>query len=139
MGEKTKVVIDTNIFISGFGWNGKPKEVLNLLEDGFIANFATTETFEEIRKVVSYPRLKFPTSLQIKIIEFAFSYSRFVDPGKTVSLIKEDPEDNRFLECAVSARADFIITGDPHLLKVGNFMDIRITTAAQFLKSRTKK
>ncbi|MDO8444688.1 MAG: putative toxin-antitoxin system toxin component, PIN family [Deltaproteobacteria bacterium] len=78
MGKIAKVVIDTNVFISGFGWDGKPEEVLNLLEKGDLANFITTEIFEEIKRVVSYPKLKFSSSLQTKIIEFVFSYSRFV-------------------------------------------------------------
>ena len=72
MGEITKVVIDTNLFVSGFGWGGKPKEVLRLLENGVIRNFVTPEIFEEIKRVVSYQKLKFPPSLQIKIIEFVF-------------------------------------------------------------------
>lgn len=66
MGKVTKLVIDTNVFISGFGWDGKPEEVLDLLESGSIANFITLEIFEEIKRVVSYPKLKFSSSLQPK-------------------------------------------------------------------------
>jgi len=49
MGTVTKVVIDTNVFISGFGWDGKPEAVLDLLENGTIANFITPEIFEEVK------------------------------------------------------------------------------------------
>lgn len=134
MGKITKVVIDTNVFISGFGWDGKPESVLQLVEIGSIANFITSETFEELKRVISYPKLKFSSSLQTKILEFAFSYSQFVNSGRTVSLIKEDPDDNRFIECALSAHATFIISGDPHLLKLGEFEDIRIVGPAEFLE-----
>ena len=124
MGKIAKVVIDTNVFISGFGWDGKPEEVLNLLGKGDLANFITTGIFEEIKRVVSYPKLKFSSSLQTKIIEFVFLYSRFVSSGKPVSLIDEDPDDNKFIECALSAHASFIISGDPHLLGVEQYGNI---------------
>ena len=136
MGKVTKVVIDTNLFISGFGWGGKPKEVLRLLENGVVRNFITPEIFEEIKRVVSYQKLKFPPSLQSKIIEFVFSFSRFVNPGKPVALIEEDPDDNKFIECALSANADYVVSGDPHLLNVVKFKDVRIVNAAQFLEFR---
>ena len=61
----TKVVIDTNIFISGFGWNGKPEEILKLIKDRQIVNYSSAEIIEEIMRVVSYPKLRFPEPLQI--------------------------------------------------------------------------
>lgn len=134
MGKITKVVIDTNVFISAFGWDGKPEAVLDLLENGSIANFVTPEIFEEVKRVVSYPKLKFSSSLQTKIIEFVFSYSRFLSSGKPVSLISDDPDDNKFIGCAISAHASFIISGDPHLLSIEQYRDISIVTPGQFLR-----
>jgi len=60
MGSVKKVVLDTNIFVSGFGWNGKPEEVLKLIKERQIINYSSTEIFEELRRVVSFPKLKFP-------------------------------------------------------------------------------
>lgn len=134
MGKVTKVVIDTNVFISGFGWDGKPEAVIDLLESGAISNFITLRIFEELKRVVSYPKLKFSSSLQTKITEFVFSYSRFINSGKPVSVIDEDPDDNKFIECALSAHASFIISGDPHLLALGQYENIIIVTPAQFLE-----
>lgn len=134
MGKVTKVVIDTNVFISGFGWDGKPEAVIDLLENGAISNFITLGIFEELKRVVSYPKLKFSSSLQTKITEFVFSYSRFINSGKPVSVIDEDPDDNKFIECALSAHASFIISGDPHLLALGQYENIIIVTPAQFLE-----
>lgn len=134
MGKIAKVVIDTNVFISGFGWDGKPEAVLTLLESGNLANFITPEIFEEVKRVVSYPKLKFSSSLQTKIIEFVFSYSRVVSSENPLSLIDEDPDDNKFIECALSAHASFIISGDPHLLRIEQYGNILIVTPAQFLE-----
>jgi putative PIN family toxin of toxin-antitoxin system len=133
MGSVKKVVLDTNIFVSGFGWNGKPEEVLRLIKDRQIINYSSTEIFEEIRRVVSFPKLKFPESLQIKILEFVLFYSEFVEPQKRVFVITEDPDDNKFLECAIEARAEYIISGDVHLLDMTEFKAVKIVTVSEFL------
>src|SRR4030042_2217111 len=96
MGSVKKVVLDTNIFVSGFGWNGKPEEVLKLIKDRQIVNYSSAEIFEEIRRVVSYPKLRFSEPLQIKILEFVLFYSEFVAPQKRIFTVTEDPDDNKF-------------------------------------------
>jgi len=135
VGKVTKVVIDTNIFVSGFGWGGKPKELLALVENKRIINITTIEVFEELKRVISYPRLKFPEKLQSKILEFVFLHSKFVEPKERINLIKQDPDDNRILECAIEANADFIISGDPHLLERKEYKGIKILNVAEFLQN----
>ncbi len=82
MGKVKKVVIDTNIFTSGFGWSGKPKTLLILLKNNQVVNYFSPEIFEELKRVVSYPKLKFSESLQNKILEFVFFNSRLVEPTR---------------------------------------------------------
>ena len=60
--------------------------------------------------------------------------SMFVIPRKRAALIKKDTTDNIFLECALAAKADFIISGDKHLLELGTFMKTDIVTAAEFVR-----
>jgi len=139
MGPVTKVVIDTNIFVSGFGWNGKPEEVLKLIKDCQIINYASTEIFEEIRRVVSYPKLSFPELLQIKILEFVLFYSEFVEPQKRILTVTEDPDDNKFLECAIEAKAEYILSGDSHLLNMKKIKTVKIVSASEFLDIISKK
>ena len=135
----TKVVIDTNIFISGFGWNGKPEEILKLIKDRQIVNYSSAEIIEEIMRVVSYPKLRFPEPLQIKILEFVLFYSEFVEPQKRIFIITEDPHDNKFLECAIEAKVDYIISGDPHLSDMKKVKTVKIVTASEFLDIISKK
>ncbi|MCJ7481907.1 MAG: putative toxin-antitoxin system toxin component, PIN family [Thermodesulfovibrionales bacterium] len=139
MGPVTKVVIDTNIFVSGFGWNGKPEEVLKLIKDRQIVNYSSAEIFEEISRVVSYPKLRFSEPLQIAILEFVLFYSEFVAPQKRIFTVTEDPDDNKFLECAMEAKADYIISGDPHLLDMKKSKTVKIVTASEFLDIISKK
>jgi predicted nucleic acid-binding protein len=58
----------------------------------------------------------------------------YVSPDTTLDVVKEDPDDNRILECAVEAESDFIVTGDKHLLRMGVFRQLRIVTPAEFLQ-----
>ena len=139
MGPVTKVVIDSNIFVSGFGWNGKPEEVLKLIKDRQIVNYSSAEIFEEISRVVSYPKLRFSEPLQIAILEFVLFYSEFVAPQKRIFTVTEDPDDNKFLECAMEAKADYIISGDPHLLDMKKSKTVKIVTASEFLDIISKK
>lgn len=90
MGKIKKVVIDTNVFISGFGWDGKPEVILALLRDNRIKSYISSEIFEELKKVVSYPKLKFSEILQDKILEFVFFYSEFVEPKRHRPIIIDD-------------------------------------------------
>ena len=136
MGAVTKVVIDTNVFISAFGWDGKPEAVLSLMEQRKVVNCITNDIYSELQRVVAYPKLKFSPTLQVNILEFVFSWSRFVKPKETVPVIADDPDDDKFLACAVAANAAAIISGDPHLLALASYRNIPIMTPAQFLEHR---
>jgi len=130
VGKKTKVVIDSNVLVSAFGWHGRPEEVVKLATTGKIANFTSMEMLSELARVISYPKLRFPESLQAEIIETVFTSSSLV----TVSApLYSDPADNRVLECAIAASVDFIISGDKHLLDLKKFKDIEIVTPEDFL------
>jgi uncharacterized protein len=133
VGAVTKVVIDTNVFISAFGWDGKPEAVLRLMEHRKIINCITNDIYAELQRVVAYPKLKFSPTLQVNILEFVFSWSRFVQPKETVAVVTDDPDDDKFLACAIAANASAIISGDPHLLGLGSYRSIPILTPTQFL------
>ena len=133
MGEEKKVVIDTNIFVSGFGWDAKPEEVLKLLKQKRIINYISLEILNELKRVVSYPKLKFSDQLQNRILEFVFFYSEVIEPTEHISHITKDPEDNKFLECAIAARAEFLISGDSHLISIAEYRAVKIVDAATLL------
>jgi putative PIN family toxin of toxin-antitoxin system len=134
VGTVTKVVIDTNVFISAFGWDGKPEAVLKLMEQRKVVNCITNDIYSELQRVVAYPKLKFSPTLQVNLLEFVFSWSHFVHPKENFVVIAEDPDDDKFLVCAVAANATVIISGDPHLLVLGSYRNIPIMTPAQFLE-----
>ena len=60
--------------------------------------------------------------------------SQLVEVKRRVDLIQEDPADDRFLECSLDGRADYVVSGDDHLLKIGRYQRIRIPSVRQFFK-----
>lgn len=133
-----KVVLDTNVLVSGFFWQGTPEELFILAEKNLITICVTQETLEEFERVLSYPKFKQrlarirKTSAEIldEFLEIAECYpsARLPKPQ-----IVQDPSDDLFLACALSARASCIISGDAHLLKLQSFRGIPIFTPKQFL------
>ena len=134
MGQREKVVIDTNIIVSGFGWDCKPEVILKLVENRLILSYITHEIFQEISKVIKYPKLKFSKQIQSGIIEFLINNSISVVPKSTYKIIINDPDDDKFIDCAVEANADYIITGNKHLLDLKNFGKIKIIKPDMFLE-----
>ena len=60
-------------------------------------------------------------------------FTHLIEPKESIKVIKDDPKDDMVLECAVEGKADFIVSGDPHLLKLKEFRSIKIVTPKQFL------
>ena len=134
MGTRPKVVIDTNVFISAFGWQGKPWEILDQVRHGSIINHSSTALLAELQRVVTYPKLKFSNRLQSDIIEFVLTNSRMTTVSEMPKIDIADPDDLHVVACAIAAKAPFIITGDPHLLTLGSINNISILTPSGFMQ-----
>ena len=135
--EKSKVVIDTNTIISApLSENGNPAMIFELLLLGEINNFRSEEITnevievfhrEKIKKLISEEKIQF-------IIDNYKKFSELVKPNIELSIVKEDEDDNRILECAETANVDYVISGDEHLLNLKNHKNIRIVSPKEFLQ-----
>lgn len=130
---KTKVVLDTNIIISAFGWDGKPKEIIEKIVENELEWVISQDQFEELSKVLDYEKFNFSEEQKEKIKAIVLSISTLVYPKIRLDIVKEDKEDNRILDCAIEGNADYIITGDSHLLKLKEFKGIKILKINDFL------
>ena len=119
------VTADTNIFISGLNFRGKPFELLTLARAGQIELAMSDAIMSEIKRVLSL-KFKWPDEDVVAIEKQIRSFTRHVDPQQPVELVTEDPTDNRILECALAAGSDALVTGDKHLLKFTEFGSTRI-------------
>ncbi|MGH7302340.1 MAG: putative toxin-antitoxin system toxin component, PIN family [Candidatus Rokuibacteriota bacterium] len=133
-----RVVADTNVYISALNFAGRADDVLALARAGVIEMYVSPAIIDEIAGVLarkfgwSAPRIREATRA---INDFTV----LVHPTQPVNLVHEDEADNRILECALAARADTIITGDHHLLRLRRFRATRITTPREFLDTEDRR
>lgn len=128
-----KVVLDTNIIIPGLFWQGNPRKILDLAREGKIRALSSKEMVEELIKVLSYKRFSLDKEDIIYFVIDYKTYTKEVGVKEYVSEIKADPFDNIFLTCAVNGKASYIVSGDHHLLDLGEYKGIKILSARKFL------
>jgi len=129
-----RVVLDTNTVISALLFSGISSNLVSLWQKGLITPLLSREILDEYLRVLSYPKFELSEG-QIKelIQEEILPYAEVVKPKRRLRIVRRDPSDNKFLECAVAGKARVIISGDKDLLSLGRYRQIRIQTPAQFL------
>ena len=126
-----RVVIDTNIFISGLAFGGNPEKITDLVKKNKFQTVTSPEI--ELEIFTKLAQLKVPEE-KIQNLKIIFDQGALrVIPKKKV-LICRDQEDNMFLEVCLEAKADFLITGDKDLFVLKKFKNTQIVTPNQFLK-----
>ncbi len=133
-----KVVIDTNIYISAIFWGGKPREVVDLGRDKNILIFTSLDIEKEIAEKL---RTKFKLDEE-KVNKVLLDFATFTIPVKVtkrIQAVPDDSDDDKFIECAISCNADYIVSGDRHLLNLKGYAGIRILKASEFLSSLSRE
>jgi len=135
MGTKTKtVVFDTNVLVSAFGFGGKPLECLLLsIVESDLEIAVSEETLSELRRVMEYEHLPFTEEERNRYPEILKDLAVLVEPDVEVDEVR-DEDDDIFLECALEADADHIVSGDDDLLELGEFRDVSIVTPEEYLR-----
>ena len=130
-----KLVIDTNVFVSSF-FGGNPRRIIDLWKSGKITLCLSGGIVDEYVEVLSRLGLEGEQDLKELLGLFARSF-HCIFAGKTpkIKVVKEDPDDDKFIECAVALKADCIISGDKDLLAVKDYMGIKILNPKNFLDS----
>ena len=130
----TQAVLDTNILVSAAIARGNEFELLELAKKGRYELILSTGILEEFEGVVSQERFGFTKNIREEIINNVIKIAKIVDSKGKIDAIKEDPDDNKIIECALEGKADYIISGDKHLLKLGKFQGIEVITTTKFLE-----
>jgi putative PIN family toxin of toxin-antitoxin system len=130
-----RVVLDTNVLISAILFGGKPRQILEKAIHGEIRLCISEPILEELRGVLRRPKFGYsPEMIQFILTELA-GIADFVNPSGIINVVLEDPKDNMILECATEAEANYIVTGDSHLLKLGRHQNIEVLNAVAFLQT----
>lgn len=129
-----KVVIDTNVFVSSF-FGGNPWKIIDLWEKGNIILCLSKDILDEYVDVLHRVGLKEEEEIEELLSFFAKGFNiLFTTKTPQIRAVKDDPEDDKFIECAVGLKAEIIITGDRAIKALGQYMGIKILTPQQFLK-----
>ncbi len=126
-----RVVADTNVFLSALVFGGPPEEIMNLARQGQIELLVSSAILLELATVLKgkFDWHETEVADAIRVIGYC---SKSVEPTSFIKEIRDDP-DNRVLECAVEGGADFIVSGDHHLLELESFRGVRIMKARDLL------
>lgn len=129
-----RIVLDTNVFISGIFWEGNfCSQIIDKWRTGEFELISSPETIQELIETLKCFKIKLDEELIESWRNIIIENSVIVEISKSLELIKEDPEDNKFISTAMSGKADFIISQDKHLLKVRAYQAIKIIEPKEFL------
>jgi|SRR5712691_11312694 len=133
-----RVVLDTNVVVSALcSGRASPARILERWHQEQFELIVSEPILAEYRRVLGYEKLRPRHRLAERgIVDFVNELRRFAElvPVEiSLAVITSDPSDNRFLECAVAGRADYIVSGDAHLLDLDTFQELRILAPAAFL------
>jgi uncharacterized protein len=128
-----RLVLDTNIIVSAVVFGGKPREVLDLCIKGRHLLVTCAAIIAETESVLTRPKFGFPTEAVRMITAELLQIAELAEPKRIPSVIPSDPDDDMVLACAVTGKADAIVSGDRHLTALGTHRKIPILDAAGFL------
>lgn len=130
---KLKVVIDTNVFVSGIFFSGPPSRILKAWQDDRIQIVASEDIISEYKRVIDTLSVKFGGINIDPIFELLLFEAELVPSYSFEKPVCEDPDDDKFMACAIAAKSKYIISGDKHLLNIGSYLNTSIVTPRYFL------
>ena len=128
-----RIVCDTNVLVAAIVFAGRPREVLSAVLARRVRGFLCPATEQEFRAVLLRRKFGFTGEQVEQVWEGLRESMEMVFPDRTPSVIPGDTADDAILACAWAARADCIVSGDRHLLRLGSYRHIDIVTPAKFL------
>lgn len=134
-----RAVLDANVFASALiRPQGPPGQiVMRLLEDQVFVLIVSAPILEELRRCLSYPRVrKYVTATEEELdlwVAVLGLVADMVEGARSVSAVVADPDDNKYLAAALEGRADVVVSGDRHLLDLGEYEGVRMVTPRVFL------
>ncbi|MBF0490365.1 MAG: putative toxin-antitoxin system toxin component, PIN family [Candidatus Omnitrophica bacterium] len=128
-----KLVLDTNVLISAIMFGGKSREILEMGISGKIKIATSQDILKEFAEVLVGKKFRVSVSVVQQTIHELSQIAEVVIVTDRINLIKNDPDDNRILECALSAKANYIVSGDSDLLTLKKFKRIKILSPNDFL------
>jgi putative PIN family toxin of toxin-antitoxin system len=128
-----RIVLDTNVTISAFFWEGNPRKIYDLVCQGKLIMLLSDDMEKEFIRVLGYEKFGLSPQEIMPFLRNLRTHTRHVETKSKIAVVIADPTDNIFLACALDGSADFIISGNRHLLDIKVYKGIEIVRAAEFL------
>jgi len=134
-----KITLDTNFLISATQWdNSVAFKLLRKILDTNIKIFTTKEILDEFSEVLQRD-FKYNKEETTNILEEVLSFVNIIETQERIKIVKDDPDDDKIIECALASNSDYLITYDRHLLKIKEYKSIKIITPEEMLKLKLKQ
>ena len=128
-----KIILDTNVFISGIFFTGPPSQILKAWKNSKLQIVLSQEVLDEYQRVAESLAANFPTVDILPIIELITIHGQLIDTENFDVSVCDDPDDNKFIECAIASNCKIIISGDKHLLNVSGFQGTTVLKPRDFV------
>ena len=126
-----RIVIDTNIVASAIFFDGRPRQLLELLLQRELSAYVCRDIVEEYQETIEYLKRKYPNKPITVPLTQIIAACNMVEPTSVVKACR-DPDDDKFIACALDSRSLYIVSGDKDLLAVRQYQDVRVVTVAEF-------
>jgi len=128
-----KAVLDTNVFISALFWKGAPYEIVRRGLGGAFVIVVSDAIIVEVKNTL-VRKFNFPAHDAEAFSEIIIFNSMMIKPALRLDVVDIDPSDNKIFECAVAGGANYIVSGDKHILGFRRYRGIEVVTPNQFLR-----
>lgn len=128
-----RIVLDTNVFISGIFFSGPPHRILQGWRDGRVQLVLSIEIFEEYQRVAEVLHKQFPAVDLSGILDLVLVEAEMCQVEPLSEAVCVDPDDDKFTACALSSGSKLIVSGDKHLLDVAGYRGIEILKPRPFV------
>ena len=130
-----RVVLDTNTLISALLFSGTASRLVPLWQSRRITVLVSKEILQEYLRVLAYPKFQLGDhEIRALVEEELLPFAETIRVRRRLAVVRRDPEDDKFLECAVAGRAEYLMTGDRDLREFGSYRGITILTVGEFLE-----
>ena len=130
-----RIVVDTNVLVSGLLFDGKPGELIKLWKEGRVVPLCSKEIVTEYLRVLAYPKFQLSESeIDFLLAHEILPYFEVLTVTSGKPFVTMDPSDDKFIWCAIEGRADVIVSGDEHLLNLIP-SPVPVTTVKRFIET----
>jgi len=128
-----KVVLDTNVLVSGIFFSGPPAGILRAWSQGKLQLVLSPEILDEYKRVSAELAVKYPDIDIQRILDLIVVHSVMCSPAASPHRVCEDPDDDKFFAAAIDTRTKIIVSGDKHLLRESGYQGVSVVTPRQFV------